>query len=497
MLPEGNTRTSWPPEAFEPVFEEMARHDAWWRGDIDAITETQGAVDGRTWYGRRKREKKTGTNEQPKTVHVPVPADIATASADLLFSEPPRFVMPGEHGTDKARDELQARLENIFGTDQAHAALLEGAEIASALGGTYPRITWHADSEHVELSCTDADVVVPEFQNGRLTAATFWTEYTIGRDVYRHLERHEPGRILHGLYEGRDGELGRQVPLAELPELQWAADLVNHEGAILTGIDDLTVRYVANMRPNKTFRRTPGMRDLGRSDFDGVEHLFEELDEVFTSWMRDVRLARARLIVAEEMLDVVGPGKAGRFNTDQEVFATVNADPETMQHISAHQFEIRVEEHSATCEDLTTRILRRAGLADASFGADDDRMQTATGVKARERLSERTRDKKSRYWASELGPLSRAALNLDAHLFGRPRTDVTPEVKWPPSATADTAELAQTASLLASAQAASVETLVRLVHPEWDGDAVNTEVARIREERGLGVAPDPATFKGI
>jgi hypothetical protein len=36
---------------------------------------------------------------------------------------------------------------------------------------------------------------------------------------------------------------------------------------------------------------------LGRSDFSGLEISLDTLDEAHASWMRDIRLGKARLIV--------------------------------------------------------------------------------------------------------------------------------------------------------------------------------------------------------
>ena len=48
-----------------------------------------------------------------------------------------------------------------------------------------------------------------------------------------------------------------------------------------------------------------------------------------------------------------------------------------------------------------------------------------------------------------------------------------------------------TANLLAQTQAASTQTLVQLVHPEWSELEVAEEVARIQGQTG-GLLPDPA-----
>jgi hypothetical protein len=117
---------------------------------------------------------------------------------------------------------------------------------------------------------------------------------------------------------------------------------------------------------------------------------------------------------------------------------------------------------------------------------------TATEVKARERMSERTRDKKSRYWAAALAPFIRTLINVDAVVFGGQQVDDLPEIKFQETTQKDPLDLAQTANQLRSAMAASTETLVRMQHPNWDRDTVNEEVERIHAENGT--ITDPLTF---
>ncbi|MEW1928476.1 hypothetical protein [Streptomyces sp. NPDC088360] len=47
---------------------------------------------------------------------------------------------------------------------------------------------------------------------------------------------------------------------------------------------------------------------MGRSHFQGIRDVFEAIDDVWTSWMRDIRLARARLIAPDGYLR--GPDRA-------------------------------------------------------------------------------------------------------------------------------------------------------------------------------------------
>lgn len=97
-----------------------------------------------------------------------------------------------------------------------------------------------------------------------------------------------------------------------------------------------------------------------------------------------------------------------------------------------------------------------------------------------------TRAKKARYWTPALERFLFALEELDRTIFGGPSYPSRPRVSFPPSFAPTQLELAQTAQQLKAAEAASTETLVRLVHPEWDDDQVLAEVDRIK-----GDAPSP------
>ena len=106
---------------------------------------------------------------------------------------------------------------------------------------------------------------------------------------------------------------------------------------------------------------------------------------------------------------------------------------------------------------------------------------TATEVTARERRSLTTRGQKAGYWSTGLARILTALLAVDQARFKTPITVETPDVDFPEAVSADPKDVAQTAQLLAQAVAASTETLVRMVHPDWDDTRVTAEVAAIRE----------------
>ncbi|MGW5519990.1 phage portal protein [Nocardia africana] len=433
--------------------------------------------------------------QDQKRLHIPAPADVATASADLLFGQPPSWLLSEGDATDL--EAAQDRLNDIMDDADTVAVFLEGAETAAALCGVYFRLVWDKSfCDKVMISAVPPDAAIPVWRYGKLAEVTFWTIVAEDKQgVWRHLEHHSPGEIEHRLYVGDKGSIGRQMPLDSLPAMQWAADIVNENSVIETHIDRLTAAYVPNVKPARRWRNQPHLAPLGRSDFEGVEHLFDALDEVWSSWMRDIDIAKGRLFVAQEALEDNGPGKGSTFDREQQIFTGVPGDSAALpEHgpnllVQAQQFQIRVEEHERTCDKILKQILRACGYSAADFDDSDSAAMTATEVSARQGKSNSTRNRKILYYQSAVQPLARTALLLDGVVFDHGDYGLTadPEMKFPVRVDQDPVQLSTAISNLRAARAASTETLVRMYHPNWSNDEVDDEVERIMAEDQMQV----------
>jgi hypothetical protein len=508
-LPEGG-KTAWPPEHCGPINEQIAVWAAWYEGSIDKLAAIYSGENntgaGAEFFAsesggfkataRRVRDRirrwfwgnRNPTGQPRNRLHIPLAGDIAAASADLLFSEPPAVTVDD--------DATQARVDELL-DDGAHAALLEAAEIAAALGGVFLRVCWDPATvpDRPWIAAVHPDAAVPEWRFGRLQAVTFWrVVHQDKQKVVRHLERHERGQILHGVYEGTEDELGMPVPFTDYPDTAGLADERLVDGnTIETGLDVLTAVYVPNMRPNRVWRNTPNAAALGRSDYAGVEPLMDSLDLTYSSWMRDVELGKARLIVPTEYMQSGGKGQGASVDLDRELYEAVNVmgGDEGKLDLKEVQFPIRVDEHQRTIADLKTSIVGAAGYSAQTFGLDTEGTAvTATEVAAKTRRSLITRDRKICYWRPEYGALVEALLGIDAAMFGtigiKPQR---PMIEWADAVSEDPKAVAETVELWARAEAASLETRVRKLHPDWDDPEVAEEVERIRNDSGMH---DPA-----
>jgi A118 family predicted phage portal protein len=260
---------------------------------------------------------------------------------------------------------------------------------------------------------------------------------------------------------------------------------------VSTGTNRLTATYVPNMLPNRLDRGS----NQGRSDLQGVTPFLDALDEAYSSWWRDIRLAKSRVFLPSQYLESNGPGQGAHVTADRELYVPMNtlARDVTGLGIQVEQFTIRVAEHKDTCEAWTKTIIESAGYSTQSLSSDTGGAVTATEVHSHERRSYTTRGKKVRYWkAAVLDHLQTVVEVANANL-GAGITPGVISLEFPEGVQDSVLSVAQTALALRNAEAASTETRVQMVHPDWNQDQVAEEVSRILSENsaGGGILPDP------
>lgn len=480
----------WPPAHMAAVYREMRRDAMWYAGDPDRLAaladRRETGVEAR--HGRRRFGRQQPADyprKRERRLHIPLPGDIATKSANLLFTDMPTITTPNKDTSTFLGDAVE--------TMYLHEVLLGAAEQAAAVSGIFLRLTWDKDivPDRPIPTTMQPDNAIPEYAFNVLRAVTFWRELDGGdtQTVYRHLERHEPGRIEHALYEGTPDNLGRAVPLTEHTETASLIGSLGSDGvSVETGIRMLTATYIPNMTPHRLHRASP----YGRSDYAAPIHdQFASLDDTWTSWMRDIRLARARLVVPDGFLTSLGPGQGAAFDDDREVYSGLNMPP-TQQGIgiTLAQFSIRVEEHQRTAEAVTRKAVESAGYSAQSFGLEGGgEAVTATEVNSRDRNSTVTTGRKAGYWKARLPDFLLAYQALAAAQFGARITPERPTVEFRLAAESEQSK-ATTLELYARAGAVSTATKVKYRSPDMPQEDVDAEVAAILAETGAG-APDP------
>ena len=423
-------------------------------------------------------------------LHVPIGADIAATSANLLFGEDPAFTCY-DVSTEDTENAQQKRLDYLVERNNMHGKLNEAAESCAALGDVYLKLNWWKDEiDYPVINVVSGDSAWPEFLFGVLKGIHFFS--VISRDlqtgkVIRGYELYQPGKITRAIYVGDATTLGQLQSNSALTEYGLQAEET-------PPVEDMLAVHIPNMKPNRIYRDS----FMGRSDFDGLRGLMDELDETYTSWMRDVRLAKARTIVpaeylkrpVQEMLEGNAQRLSWDFDEDVETFVALDMHDENgnIPSITLQQFAIRSDEHMATCNELMTKIVSIAGYAPQTFGMDIVGMaQSGTALHIREKKSYDTRGKKETYWKSTLQDIMTAMIHLDNALWPEAGSDADDQVKvrFADSFANDISTMANAVSLLNAANAASTEVKVRMLHPDWTQKQVADEVERLKTSEHL------------
>ncbi|MEJ6490714.1 phage portal protein [Leucobacter sp. USCH14] len=524
-MPEPNT--AWPPPAFLAAYLAYAENNAWWTGDQEELQKLYGGSHELTTHNvrngvlqdivRKIKDRGKGLFWGPRNVpakpgsrqllrsHLPAAANLATLSSDLQFAQSPTFLVPGEE-PDSASERVKLMNETM-NTDRVLAGLGSYGEMKAALGAAICIPMWDEEVAPGEVwfESFGPDTAVPEFQSGRLKAVTLWSEVQEGNVYWRLLSHHGvesgAGYVEHALFEGKRDNLGKRVDLAAHDLGAPYLDLVDSSSRVATGLSRLDAVYGINS-PTIEWRKDPYLRYAGRSDFAQLHGLFDDLDQAWSSWMRDLRLGRGRLFIPDTYLENLGRGQGAAFDELAEYVTRVNmpgdlSDSGNMP-IKGQQFEIRVEQHERTLNATYREILRKAGFSPSAWGdggGQDGGQITATEIDDRNAASERTRKKKNMHDRQTLGELARIMLEVQAAKYKRPGMDpdVLPVVEFPDATTESPKDVAETVTLLNAASAISLLQKVARANPGWTSKQVQDEVDQILEERGQA-APDPAAL---
>lgn len=517
-------KTPWPPPKLEIPHADMDMWRAWYAGDTGHLAAVYGGTAAYTRNGLareffdvdRRRGAAVGEprmfwgqdpapGQQAAKLHIPIGGDIAEMSANLLWSEVPQVTVDIDSTDAATARTTQAQIGRYL-DDRGHAKLREASELAAGLSNVFVRVVWDLSLRpRPWLDVLTPDAVIPEWRWGMLAAATVWRELEPLVDanlVWRLLERHEPGVIEYGLYRGTITDLGMRMELVDHPGSESLAARVDDQGRQATKVDRLLVSHLPNVLPNRLWDGIPDAAPLGRSDYAGIEPMMDALDESWTSWMRDLRLGKARVVVPQSMLDTDGPGTGASFDLDKELIVALSGllGAETMKDsITEVQFKIRVEEHERTTKALRLQILSSAGYSAQGFGEAGTVAVTATEVAARKEESLTTRGLKILYQRPALLEILTTMMWVDVTHCRAKGVDPAAELtaSWPQAVQPDPESTARTLSLLDSAGAISTFMKVKMREPAWDDAEVMAEVQRIREDRSSAVpAGDPFSTGG-
>lgn len=466
------TAATWPLPEEVDVRNRLARWVAFRENDRDMLREIAG-------WG----------NVTERYMIDPLPERLCGAFSSLLFGRPPKV--------KTADDTDQDRMNEILRLNKWGSRLRSAEETCSSEGEvwwrwvsdparfTAPVLTWHSRLD-----------VIPHYVNQQLGAVAFTNVLRrVGADgvvdpvVFRHFEVHDTVGVYNVLFVGTEQGLGDQVSPESHPATEMLADAWEHELGMVAG----RIINVEGSDPT-----------LGKSDFDGIEDFFLELNECLSTGRKNRGLtALQRAYGPREATDETGRLPEG------ENFMAVDVTDKTWGEGAGTQFGVLEFAFDAAAliqwaEHIATTALNRRGITPQFVGQSTSAegfAQSGTALRMRLIPSTNEGDRRRGPWDDEGDSILLLGQQLDArsvddHGFGTTwaKGDTPPAVEFGDSLPVDRVEDASRLATLRTAELISIEQGVREQHEDWDDQQVSDEVKLIAADRAA--APGASLLSG-
>jgi hypothetical protein len=431
------------------------------------------------------------TNQAERYMVDPLPERLSGAFGGLLFGSQP---------TVKTSDRAdQERMDEGLRLMRWGSRLRVAEERNSSEGEIYwrlvcdpdrfeaPTLTWHSRLD-----------VVPHFLAQQLRAVAFVNTLNEVTDddkgiIWRHFEVHDDTTVRNVLFRGDSGSIGDEVDLTARREVQGLDPEWDHDVGMLAG-------RIVNIEGDDP--------TVGRSDYDGIEDFFLELNECFTTGRKNRGLTA--------MQRAYGPRSAtdetGRLPEGQNFLATDETDATwgdggAGTKFGVLEFRFDAEALITWSRNVAATALSRRGITPQFTGdATDAEGYAQSGTALRMRMIPSTVERERRIgpWDDELDTILLRWQQLDALSTEQGGFGTT----WsaaadPPAVTlgdplpVDEVEDSTRLASLRAANVISIEQAVRERRPDWDDDQVDEEVARIQaDQQATGATPPGAGLTG-
>lgn len=476
-----------------PALDDVVLASADWPPKSEA-NRIQLQSDFQTLYRNRRdevlqiwsAELRRYVEDQEDLVLFPAPQLACRLLAAFLFGDDPTLAI--------ADDAAQAALEAMI--PRLPATLLEGAVTQAVQGEVYLKVNWDEDlSPWPIISAVPGRRVIPTFRYGQLVDAVVVTEIKGDKGsnrVWRLFEYHEAGAQRNVVYRGTSDRLGEEVALdADGVPPAWA----DEDPEIETGLDVPLIFHVPFQRDSES--------PHGVSVLDGKEGLILALHRLYSVEQHDAEIARKRIAMPESYAQRDAAGRPRWDRRDDVLLLSEEAAGAVGSERPVTPIEF--QDSSVQRERIVSRLrdfLIACGIAPQTFGEDAGSAQSGTARKLAQAMTLQTVAAAGRYWIAAIADCTGAALEIARDQLGQ-RVPGSDDVEiWPVSVELsssmieDPAEQARILADLDAAEAISIEEKVRRLHPDWDETAVQDEVDRIREERGVAPAPPPLPAMG-
>lgn len=444
------TGAEWPPRDLRGMWEEIEKFEAFRRseeGPIRMLASVQ-------WWERY--------------LISPVPRMISGASANLLVGEPPEWTAASEAD--------QKRLDYLVSENELDTELHRAAMISSSEGEVWGRICYRPDLLDVPvIEFVSRRRVIPHFAGRFLLGATFVTEWAeAGIEVFRLFEHYEAGAISNELYRGTRTSLGQPVSLDSYEHTAGMIEMV------LTGFDKPLIAFVPN-----TLDADPGR---GYSDYCGLEDRFLSINRATTIGDTNTELAGKKRALLDVEYAQSGSTIAGEEIWIRDAQSDNLGEKSPLEIID---FSYDASQITTWLDHLIDSTLSFGGTSPQLVGRQlDGAAVSGTALRLKMIHSLLESAGKGRFLDRGVVRLMHFCQVIDSRPtiqlgFGRPwsKPDEDPGFERQDGLPRDDLEAATYIATLTGAEAISIEQRVAYLHPDWDKDQIDNEVAAIEGDR--------------
>ena len=350
---------------------------------------------------------KAAPNNDMIKIHLPVPSTISKTMSTLVFGN--GFDIEGE-------EEEVARIEKILDENNYMEKFLRSEEDASWSGHTALKMIVDREvSEYPLFMEYAADRFKVIKKHGVVQYICFYDYFYEGEKEFKLESEYGKGYIKYRLFRNFDKKGYKEVDVTECEET------ANLKTVAFTMPDGSPVPIIfAIDKPNNPVNNSFPDSEMGGSDYDGLISEFHMFDEIISSWALAFRQGKTRTWIDQRLLPRTPTGtimEPQYFDTNVKVVGNptgaVAENDKPVFQVEHPDFDTALYTNSLV--ELWEKVLARVGLSPYTVGINTQLASNLSGesVRARERATLRTRQRKVDAWTKVLHKFFNHLLVLD------------------------------------------------------------------------------------
>lgn len=446
---------------------DVFKNRIWYRGRANELEQLYASIDDGIGNGHFWGSKPT-QGMRIRKIHTGLPGLIIDVLTDVCTDD-----LYSIDASDRQSD-----WNEIADDNDIIKVISQAVRSTLALGDGAFKLSYDPEiSKYPIIEFYEADRVDFEYERRRLCAVIFKTVKVLSRKQYILKERYTKYGITYTL-ENSDG---KEVDISSFVELQKYQPIIN-KAEFMAAIPLM-------------FKESAIHKGRGKSIFDTKLDNFDSFDEIVSQWMLAVRKGQLKTYIPDVFLPrnpKSGEIIAGNdFDNDYIQIESDMAEGESKK-ITTTQGEIQ---HEALLSSYCTilDLCLQGIISPSTLGIDVKKLDNAEAQREKEKTTLYTRNKVLEVLGATVSELVTTALMFYDNLFGNAYKDVDVTVNFGGYANPSFEAQVETIGKAAQSGIMSIETQIdELYGDDKDDDWKAAEVRRIKEEKGITEADEPA-----